>query len=659
MEVNTYLREVLCVDELSLTEVILGQNEYSSLRRFFQISWSGSYALRAYITRRASNLNEIFFQEEVASSADAAGLKAIKGSTFLTQNALLAQMRRLTHIYIHTGKFPRLLIVDELIIYGREINALMQTLEDCMLSAWKKELHKAPSDFEAWLLHNTFFSSVDLLIYARNAQPQLLENHLKVRLHTVQVMSASRWRKYTQNVSRVISLNNRVDNTSYAPSYIFNKRGFRKILCTRLRSLQWTSLGTEKNALLYHGSRVTIWQKNAFPQDKECHLHLTIRCYFGANHTVRVIPLPVFGNIAEDALPDLFSGTAAVLKKELSGGAVIALLEDTEELLREVKLQLISCILSIIIMHDCLPKDWDENPAPELLSNGLEKIAQNFGVINEIYPELQTIDREPALREELRNFLYPFLRKNTEALYGAAEPSQNAFKRDVCLKHAEEFFYSIGQQDEEYIQSLQESKGLYNAWTQQTMDTPFDRYLTSFNGVADCSFAAKMAAILPLMDQGIVAMIMNKRGISVKVSEQSKFCRVRQMYRFVPALIEVERYCRRNGDDMPTMAALFGRYLDSSLPGWNYERLFSEFVNELNHYGQLLQDWDIDLIVGLDKPDWLHNVRRVQEWSGRDWGDEWNIINRLSNSQYMYWERMNQEGYKKMAISFCNLESFL
>jgi len=657
------------VEELSLTEVILGQNEYSSVRRFFQISWSGPYMLRVYITRRASNLNEIFFQEEVKSSVFAAELKTIKRSSFLTQNALLAQMRRLTREYIRTGKFPDILIVDELIIYGREINALMQTLENCILSAWEKEMKKAPSDYEAWLLHNAFFSSVKLLVYARNAQPQLLENHLKARLHTFKTMSGSQWRKYTQNVSRIISIHNCVDNTSYAPAYIFRKSGFSSAFYTGLRNHGWKTLPVEKTGkgkgkekkdaavLVYHGSRVMILQKNAFPEDEECHLHLTIRCYFNADKTSRVIPLPVFGDIAENAFPDLFSGTAKVLKKKLTGGAVIDLLEDTEELLREVKLQLISCILSIIIIHDCLPKDWDEKPVPEMLSNELEKVSQNFGIINEIYPDLQTIDRDQALREKLRSFLYPFLRENTQALYKTTEPSRDDLERDVCLRHAEEFFYSIGQEDEKYILRLKKSKGLYNAWTQQTMDTPFHGYLTSFKEDINCSFSAKIAAILPLMDQGIVAMVMNRRGISIKVSEQSKFCRVRQMYRFVPALIELERYCRRIGNDVPTMAALFGRYLDSMTPGWNYEQLFKDFVIDLGQYGQLLQDWDIDLIVGLDKPDKQRKIRRVQEWSGRDWGDEWNVINRLNESQYMYWERMNQEKFRKMATDFCHLET--
>lgn len=653
------------MSEFSLAEVVLGQKEYASLRRFFIASWGGLYAFRAYITRRASNLNEIFFREEyqrrcAQSPEEAAELEAVRQTTFLTQNALLARIPRLTHAYIQTKKFPRLLIVDELIIYGREINSLMQVLESAILSAWEAEMGEQPAGDEAWHLHNAFFSAVDLFVYARNAQPLLLEHHLNARLHTVQLMSGSQWREYTQNVSRVISLDGRIDNTSYAPSYVFNKSGYHK-MCSRLKSLKWQSLGTDRNKLLYHGTEMTVWQRNAFPDDRECHLHLTLRCYRGADHEVRMIPLPVFGNIEKDALPVLFVKTAALLEEHLTPDSTLAaLLKNRDSLLQTVKLQLISCILSIVIIHDCLPQKrtpQNSDPGPRLISTGLDKVAQNFGIIKETLAELREIDRNSLFRNGLRNFLYSFLRERTEVLYRTAELPQPSFERAACMKHADEFFYGVGQSDEKYVLDLQQAKGLYNAWTQPTMEVAFDEYLTSFpqkgTNASACPFEAKIAVLLPLMDQGVVAMNMGLRGISLKAGEQSKFCRVRQMYRFVPALIELERYCWRTGMHLPILAAQFGRYLDRISPGEDFELLFSEFTREIDKYGQLMSDWDIDLIAGLDQPDQKRGVRCVQEWSNRDWGAEWEIIRGQSYGQYLFWERMNQKRYKQKAISFC------
>ena len=648
------------MSEFSLAEVILGPNEYTSLRRFFNESWSGTYAFRIYITRRASNLNEIFFREEyqrrcAQSPEEAAELEAVRQNTFLTQNALLARMPRLTHEYIQTKKFPRLLIIDELIIYGREINSLMQALESAILSAWAAEMGEQPTDDETWCLHNAFLGAVDLFVYARNAQPHLLEHHLNARLRTVQLMSGSQWRGYTQNVSRMISLDSRVDNTSYAPSYVFRKSGYRK-MCHRLSSLGWWSLDTDKNKLIYHGSEMAVWQRSAFPDDKECSLHLTLRCYMGIDHTVRMIPLPVFGEMGDAVLQKLFLNTAALLDESLPGRALAALLESRNALLQAVKLQLISCILSIIIIHDCLPKDWTSKAGtPKLIANGLDKVAQNFGTISEILPDLEEIDGNGILRNKLRSFLYAFLRKRAAVLYRTAEMSQSAFEQAAYLKHADEFFYGVWQSDEKYVLELQQAKGLYNAWTQPTMEVAFHEYLTSFEqkGMRGCPFVAKIAVLLPLMDQGVVAMNMGRSGIYLKAGEQSKFCRVRQMYRFVPALIELERYCWRKGMYLPNLAAQFGRYLDQIIPGEGYEKLFEKFTGEIDEYGQSMSDWDIDLIVGLDQPDQDHGVRCVQEWSNRDWGAEWEIIRNQSYGQYLFWERINQKKYKQMAISFC------
>lgn len=652
------------MDNFSLCQSVMGQTEYEALRGFYVRSWADrtdvpAYTRRVYITRRSFNLNDHFFRMEhdclkMTDPVAADRLDCLRRSTFLTQSALFAYVPKWTRSYLRTKRFSPILIVDELIVYGREISSLMYTLEALVCSVWQKETGATLTSSDEWDIHNALTAAVDILVFATNKQPLLLANHLKSKLHTERSMSVRQWREYIQNVSRLISADDEQENTSYAPSFTFDKRKSYNALCNRMRNQGWYGHGKlEEASWTYHGSTVYIWQRNAFPSDPEGHLHLTVRCHWLSKKRVRMIPLPIFGDIAEDRIEELFFGTAQCLSKVLPGSALAALLHLPETLLRKVKLQLISCVISIIQFFDLFPTA-DSRP---VFSHDLLKIAQNFGTIDEVYLDFQVILGNLQLQQELRQFIYSFLRQHTQALYGPTGTIPRfSSRKDDLLAHADNFFYRVGMDDEAYVHQLYEEQSIYSAWMRQTMSASLKEYLYSFkDSFSGCTFVEKLSTLLPMMDAGIVSMNMGDCGITLKVGEQSKFYRVRQLYRYMPALIELERYCLRAGRDKKALIIRFGEYLDRIFMGENFARLFQIFViDEIYQYSQFLRDWDIDLVSGLDKPDRERGIRRKQEWSGRDWGEEWKIIDNFTNDiQYLHWERTKQKEYKQLATEFC------
>lgn len=656
------------MDSFSLYQSVMGRTEYEALRNFYTMSWRERpdppvYARRVYITRRSFNLNDHFFRGELERSktespAEAMRLEHLRRNTFLTSSALLAYIPQWTKQYIRTKVFPPLLVVDELIIFGREVSSLMHTLETLVQSVWQTEMDAPLSADDKWDIHNAIISAIDIFVYATNDRSLLLEDWLKSKLNTMCSMSGSQWREYVQNVSRLINADDEIENTSYLPSFTFDKRkGCFHKLRRRMSSEGWLGRGKfEDTQWTYRGSVMSIWQRNAFRNDSEGHLHLTVRFRWLSGMRVRLVPLPIFGAIEESRMPELFSGVAQRLPQH--GNSLASLMKYSEKLLDQVKLQLISCIISIIQFFDLFPQDSTMPP----YTHDLLKIAQNFGILDDVYTDFQMILADSLLRQDLKQFLYPFLRKHTKALYGLSDSRHRSITlhKDRYFRHAEKYFYQVGTRDENYILQLHEEQGIYNIWMQQTMYVRLENYLNSYERrfINPCAFSDKISTLLPMMDQGIVSMNMDCYGIILKVSEQSKFCKVRQMYRFMPALIELERHCLRQGGNPLDFIVRFGQYLDKATPGRNYTDLFKNFVcYDIYCYHQTLRDWDIDLVSGLDRPNRELNIRTLQEWSDQEWGAEWDYIDSFeSDIQYLNWERENQKKYKQAAIDFCTME---
>lgn len=641
----------------------MGRNEYEALRHFYTMSWqerpNSAYVRRVYITRRSFNLNDHFFRDELERNKmenpdEAMRLDHLRRTTFLTSNALLAYVPQWTKQYIRTKVFPPILVVDELIIYGREISSLMHTLETLVQSVWQDEMNAPLNTNDKWDIHNAITAAIDVFVFATNKHSLLLEDWLRSKLQTMCSMSGSQWREYIQNVSRLINADDEMENTSYAPSFTFDKREGYNALCRRMSSQGWLGHGKSEEAKwTYHGAVVSVWQRNAFRNDLEGHLHLTIRCHWVSGMRVRLVPLPIFGDIEEGAITELFLGTAQRLPQH--SNSLATLMGRSHKLLDRVKLQLISCIISIIQFFDLFPNEASTPP----YTHDLLKIAQNFGVLDDVYADFQAILTDPLLRQNLKEFLYPFLREHTTALYGSLDAHHRLITphKDGYFRHADKYFYRVGMLDENYVLRLREEHGAYSTWMQQTMCVSLDEYLNSYERrfIDPCAFTDKISALLPMMDQGIVNMNMDCCGIILKVSEQSKFCKVRQMYRFMPALIELERHCLRLGGNPLDLIVRFGQYLDQVTQGNNYADLFKTFVYyDVYHYHQTLRDWDIDLVSGLDRPNRKLSIRTLQEWSDQEWGSEWEIIDSFkSDIQYLHWERENQKKYKQAAIEFC------
>ena len=108
---------------LSLSKLMLGQQCYDELYAFFRDSWglengAVDYSYRVYTARKCFNLNELFFSiymHDIANTSFEEKALDIRRRTFMTHHGLFCCVPDLIDEFRLHNRFPRILIVDELV----------------------------------------------------------------------------------------------------------------------------------------------------------------------------------------------------------------------------------------------------------------------------------------------------------------------------------------------------------------------------------------------------------------------------------------------------------------------------------------------------------------------------------------------------------------
>ena len=128
----------------------------------------------------------------------------------------------------------------------------------------------------------------------------------------------------------------------------------------------------------------------------------------------------------------------------------------------------------------------------------------------------------------------------------------------------------------------------------------------------------------------------------------------RHMYRFMPALVYIERVCRRNGLGSESRAGWFGRELAKQGDQEDLGEIFTNFLASMHKAGIQLDTYHYyNLLDKLDKPDWNTQTRIIREWDGKPWpAKERALIEPMSKLEYLMYENEKQDEYVAKAKQF-------
>ncbi|MCM1088905.1 MAG: hypothetical protein NC419_12160 [Muribaculaceae bacterium] len=133
-------------------------------------------------------------------------MESCSKAKFLTDGAFFLHCQDLAEIYRRTGRFPRTLVCDDVIIHGRNINHILTGIEQelCRILG---------DDYEEDRIRDAFAKAVTIHVYA-SSKLLLLLGRYEWRLHFIRRDEPVFWRQLGSDIASLITRSNIV-NASY------------------------------------------------------------------------------------------------------------------------------------------------------------------------------------------------------------------------------------------------------------------------------------------------------------------------------------------------------------------------------------------------------------------------------------------------------------
>ena len=675
--------------------------ERENLRLFFISVWNQDVEHLMFFTRKCFNLNQRFFLEvRREETVDFNKTQEIE-KRFLSQNALLALAPLLAEQYHENGRFPSMLLADELVTYGRAISSYMVMLENAVIHAYQS-LYGPIDGREERGLRAAFLDAIQIRIYMGHRKKLYLETRFQKRLKIQYPQTEfSRSRSLMQRVPLWLREEG-VELTSYAPFFRLTEENYAAFRAYMKRDEAWHC-----RSWLYHGLEADICQKIELHSPEGAQLLQTFRCHKEADNSVRVVPLSLFRGVSFSALDSLCNELAETLKAATRANAS-AQMNYIYELLSNripiegpgytrfqtnrihieeashIRLQMVSFLLSVTLFYEVIDAagiSWTpikavKSPKVPLCNHDLDKVAVNFGKREDVYGAFLFLcgkdgakargKLREVLMSHLKSALIPF-ENSANDRFGEKTEKLSPFEADDYFQMAENFFHEAGLRDERRLPEMYSSGIGYSGGIRSDIYDFLQTYyrkMKSANANGAFKLETATGALLMLMDCGVIGMVTREYNLGghwhglcilncLRAGELSQRIRIQRFYRFVPALIRIERRCNWLGYHVAEYAARFGRLLDDKEPGQNLENGFRDLVLHTYQSNQRMEDWDIDLLADLDKP--LRDeeegcYRRLRkEWCGAEgveWDDkEWAQFDGFTTGKYREYEKKKQADY--------------
>ena len=650
---------------------ILGEKEYAGLRSFFIDTWESGdsqYSYLVYFAQKARNLNEVFYQIEYDTllrndPMQANRLKRIRGERFVSQTGMYLQAPVLADKYKENGSFPQILLIDELVRSGKDYAEFFYSLERHILSVLK-ETGWQSTENSTRALHAALADAIEFRVYLCTQEILLLEGILRKRLKAVKYGDKSQLYTFAADVTAAVTASQLVENTDFTPSLYISADMYQKADSALNSSPKW-----RRQVWNYQDEESVIWYQR-IPIHGEIQLYYAVRARHLFRDSKYSLTAYVFwGETGRGVFTDLISDFK---KRFQAAGCYDAFCEILNQApsFYEVHTSFVSSLLSLLVElsflqdAECLNREW---------THDLEKVCQSYGFIGS--PDKVDSDDSRVLISNFRSLIIDH--KLCETLLAAAQlklsgrsdrplshfsEEQDKITYNQYMWNAENHFIDIDLRQNASIVTRRQEAIPFVDWSKfgNVADCSLERYLKSFpEGYV--SFEKKIGALLVLYQHGLIGY---KKSIAVmedeteyaflqNVGEPSEILIYQHMYRFIPALIYLERVCRRNGLGSVNMAGWFGRELekDGGEPGLG--KLFSDYLDRLHKHGLSLHRCHSYRILSPSKPNKDSAIRTIREWDGKPWPtQEESEFRTMSRLDYLVWEREQEDYYLEKAKAF-------
>lgn len=534
---------------------------------------------------------------------------------YLTDASFFLRCAELADLYREYGSFPRILLCDDLMIHGRNINHIIEEVQ--------RELIRLLSDeFEENIVRYALTRAINIHVYVRSNRQLLLSDAYALKMHYMREEAPCFWHQLSNNLSSFIFRAN-ITNASYIYTEYLSDVDMERII-ERL-------LGED-------GYIHTTYQRID---------QYTKLVYFGAGTKIKgVLSLRIIKNeFCEGYRVAPFAFIPNMNAEETDSLLRIVLekvpqpyrewLEECERLNGKRSFnEMITLLVSDVILkefnrkYEIVQKDADKKR--EIL-----KLARNY----DLYGLNQTIEMLEAFAgEDFSSLLsYADIDKIFEIplpeerlmldLVPGEKTELSSEEKNKIKTWVEDYFYKCGYMDERAAyEQLQHPASVTGerkkrrvrgcCFTLKELNQKYDRMESMY-----C-----IAYFLQMIDAGVAGLSsyasISSRVVGyaqfAKAGEQSLLIEPLRMYRYLPMLSRMQLECRRRLRDLKEEIRTFetGWSLQLSTAG------LAEFMDKLSEIGQTAEDWDGSYIRKLDgSTEELREVMKKQDELYRQYGE--------------------------------------
>ncbi len=403
--------------EKNSVKAILGDRIYKQCYELFKKLLESSCRYKIIMTRRCFSLFKIF---SVILKDD--GISNAEGTFIITDKVVLLYVKEIKDALLSsTG----VLAIDDIIIYGRTINALLDTVRSFLS---KDDWKKVRDNIEVQcIVKNKDFSRI------RDEYKSLVAGYVSSYGYD--------WRMWSVPLSTLVSSSG-IANTSYVVSAFYEKSSvpsfsslsFVKDLITPQISIQWALLGDTPNNITKHinCAFVRVYRYDAM---------------------YSVIPLVILRERSLEEMNDL----CAIIIKNLSikdSSSWFKILESEDENLQQIRMQLVTLILSHAVLqrflkqYDC-EYSLDVTDYDKILRcNFSERICNEFSDVEEKIIDLLSVKfEEVAYLKDQQDLdvkvLYASIKDTAACINSPNEKRTDFFS--IADKCEEKYTYAISR----------------------------------------------------------------------------------------------------------------------------------------------------------------------------------------------------------------------
>ena len=600
----------------NIGESVLGKAEYAGLRKFFSHVWKSDYEYIVIFARRCYALHDILMQtiqEDAPLSPDEITEKVISNNAFFLYASEFATR------YKETGAFPRVILVDDLLLYGRGMARHLFKFEKLIID--ELENRYGLSDGARHSLHHDLIKAVSIYVYAMNPEPVFIEGLYCRDISAETRRPPQMLKELSQKISSFIQRANE-PNTSYRFSIRIPSTAEPEP--TKIKN--WHSV-----SWYYRGVERTVY----FPRNAECSKFIpAVYTHgldsFNSNGSKWLTGFAVGGDISRFDFDIICDGIKSELKNASPNGFnwLCKLLDLKQNDLQAQRTQLVSFILSLVAVHefykDCNIRGLKKHQT--INKSSAKHIAANFGRYCDVWEDIEALCTNQILLDVLQRKLFTQFNRVAEPITGYTTDqtaSHGASQEDIKTINelTEDIIYYAGTQSDIDAYEISCNRKIFNPNLRGSDVVLLSDVLSDVNShQKDKGISANIydffACQIALADSGLAAMnfeydVTNEKiKCTLKAGELSTFVLPRRFHWFIPALSYVERQRYGLSREANKLLKEFIEYLSASnvKPETEVERdalaMLKErgatFVDALYQSGQRVRNWDMNLLTDGD-----------------------------------------------------------